>query len=352
MAPGPSDSELKATYNDFEQCYPSQDILMEESDFAMFARDRFSFATAGRDLSQPKKILEVGSSYGLFLRHFLKTSWEIHGVEPSVLQGKFCRHEFGIENIQTCMLAEADLEPGFFDIACSFHVIEHLKNPLAMLRKIRSLLKPNGRLFLATPNLARLDASITQYYFLYHALHLMLFTPGTINTALRACGFEVVRWHQEVDRAAESGSMILEAKPCLERLVYYPEEIQYARSYIDKLTVMKTKLTDSFRKWMKQGRRVAIYGGGTHTQGVFDLIGEAASSIKMIFDDDTSKSGKNLDGIAVVPFCGEPLKKIDVIVVSSLASESRILDKLSKIENLPDVFGIYRDILTSSTVSH
>lgn len=346
-APFPTDLELEELYKNFGQAYSRNEIFDRDSDFSAIARARYSFVTKKQDVTTKQRLLEIGSSYGLFLKHFRNTAWETHGVEPSVAPAELSRQEWGLSNINNCVFAEIEYSPATFDIICSFHVIEHLKDPLSMLQKARSLLKPGGRLFLVTPNLAQIKANISEYYFLYYGLHLMFFTPATIECALRRCGFKIISIEQEIDRTAESGSMIIEAEPAPPNTDNRPEEIQHAILYAGKLADMRNKLKKSFSDLAAAGHRIAIFGGGTHTRGLLACLDGELDKIQLIFDDDPAKEGQKINGISIVPFQEQWQKEVDVIVVSSLASETRILDRLTEINYKKGVncYGIYRDFL-------
>ncbi|MDH4318544.1 MAG: class I SAM-dependent methyltransferase [Desulfobulbaceae bacterium] len=348
-APFPTNLELEQIYKGFGQTCPIGQVFDRGSDFSAIARDRYSFITRKQDVTAKQRLLEIGSSYGLFLRHFLDTAWETHGVEPSVAPAELSRQEWGLHNINNCIFAEVEYPPATFDIICSFHVIEHLGDPIGMLQKIRLLLKPEGRLFLVTPNLEKIKANISEYYFLYYGLHLMFFTPLTIKCLLCRCGFEVISIEQEVDRIAESGSMIIEAELSTPVVGNCPEEIQHASRYAYKLAEMKEKLKKSFFDLVAAGHRIAIFGGGSHTKGLLACFDGEFPKIELIFDDDPAKNEQELSGIPIVPFRDQACGEIDVMVVSSLASEASILDRLSTdvIINKKRIrcYGIYRDFL-------
>ena len=155
------------------------------------------------NLDSPLKLCDIGSGYGLFLQHFLRTNWDAYGIEPSKVSVDFSTRNLGIPNIQNRGFHEVEFPPNVFDIVCSFHVIEHLRQPADLLAYARRLLREDGRLFLATPDLCRITPNLIQYYFLSHGLHLTLFTQKTIEALLRRCGFKLVRFEAEIDRPAE-----------------------------------------------------------------------------------------------------------------------------------------------------
>jgi len=105
-------------------------------------------------------ILEVGAAPYLFTAYMNRLGYQIHGVDldPS-------RQARLVEKEQITVF-QHDLEssdPGSqlaaqYDLVVFNEVFEHLRiNPLATLRKIRSWLKPEGRLILSTPNAQSLD---------------------------------------------------------------------------------------------------------------------------------------------------------------------------------------------------
>lgn len=348
LNPLPSDSELLEIYNSFKQSWPNPEIIADNSDFSLIAKDRFSFVTENKDLLSICNLLDIGSGYGLFLNCFRETKWQTHGVEPSTIPAAFSRNELCLTNIQNCMFAEAIFESAFFDVICSFHVIEHFSNPILMLNRIKNILKPDGKLFLAVPDLTKIPADIRHYFFLYHRLHLTIFTPATINSLLQKCGFEIVRLQQEVDRSAESGSMIIEARHADKSNIDHPEDSKFAVLYANKLNKMQKKLTAQFLDWRKQSKIIAIYGGGVHTQGLLECVSSYVDTgfVKIIFDDDPAKSGGEICNIPIQPFSDEHLQDIDIILVSSLVSEQLILNKLNndKYKHI-ELVGVYRDIL-------
>jgi SAM-dependent methyltransferase len=92
-------------------------------------------------------------------------------------------------------LPGANLPPKSFDAITLSHTIEHVHDPLATLRSCRELLKPAGRLWIATPNLAGHGHRVFKGYWrgLEPPRHLVLFTYEVLESALREAGFSHVR---------------------------------------------------------------------------------------------------------------------------------------------------------------
>lgn len=93
-------------------------------------------------------ILDVGCGVGYILSGVLDT-WNKYGVDISNWAVEKAK-EYG--TIFQGNLEQAHYENEFFDAVILNHVIEHLNNPIEVLIEIRRILKPNGKLLLATPN--------------------------------------------------------------------------------------------------------------------------------------------------------------------------------------------------------
>jgi SAM-dependent methyltransferase len=96
---------------------------------------------------------------------------------------------------------ELPLEPGSFDVVLCGDVVEHLRDPVAALRRLRPLLKPGGRVVLSTPNVAnwaiRLSLLGGRWRYTDRGIldrsHTHLFTRATLAEALERAGYRVER---------------------------------------------------------------------------------------------------------------------------------------------------------------
>ena len=83
------------------------------------------------------------------------------------------------------------LPPESFDLIRMGHVIEHVRDPIATLRRARELLRPGGILFGETPNIDCWDFRLFGRYWgaLHFPRHIALFSPETIRAACEQTGF-------------------------------------------------------------------------------------------------------------------------------------------------------------------
>jgi 2-polyprenyl-3-methyl-5-hydroxy-6-metoxy-1,4-benzoquinol methylase len=83
-----------------------------------------------------------------------------------------------------------------FDIILMLNLIEHVTDPVAVLRKAKELLRPGGRIWIKTPNYDALDARIfkNRSWGGFHTpRHFVLFTKDSLVRHCEATGFTVVR---------------------------------------------------------------------------------------------------------------------------------------------------------------
>lgn len=85
--------------------------------------------------------------------------------------------------------SELKAKPQYFDIVTAIEVLEHAADPLAELRRIRSMLKPGGLFFYTTGNAeAHRDTLLSWRYFVPE-IHISLYEPRTLALALERAGF-------------------------------------------------------------------------------------------------------------------------------------------------------------------
>lgn len=96
------------------------------------------------------KLLDVGAGIGQFA-FFASESFEVSGTEVSTTAIRIAREKYGLDLIHGD-LRDISFGDERFDVITAFHVLEHVIDPGALMRRARELLAPGGILILAVPN--------------------------------------------------------------------------------------------------------------------------------------------------------------------------------------------------------
>ena len=140
--------------------------------------------------SPAPRLLDLGCGNGAFLSHMQRFGWEGVGLEPD-RQAVEAARKAGLTVEQGCSV-ESSFPAGSFDAVTMNHVIEHLHDPLRMLELCHRVLRTDGVLWIATPNLEALGH--TRFGPAWRGLepprHLVLFTLDALREILRKAGFE------------------------------------------------------------------------------------------------------------------------------------------------------------------
>jgi len=154
-----------------------------------------------------KRVLDVGCGYGLTMSYLRSLGNETVGLEITNGFVEICRrfgfsvHQIDVENDPL----PPDL--GTFDVIMCMEILEHLMDPLLVLReKVKPALKPDGMLVVTVPNGAYLKDRLTLLfgnaptfgsgthllpYRPYNLDHKTIFTVSGLRKTIAMAGFEI-----------------------------------------------------------------------------------------------------------------------------------------------------------------
>jgi SAM-dependent methyltransferase len=100
----------------------------------------------------------------------------------------------GLPLSTTCLEDLVESHRGVFDAVTLSHVLEHVADPVGLLRAARAVLRPTGTLWLVTPNLdARAHRRFgDRWVHLDPPRHLALFNAEALELALAEAGFDTL----------------------------------------------------------------------------------------------------------------------------------------------------------------
>lgn len=187
LNPRPLPEELSVYYN--------RDYLVNPTIYLRGRRDAeelLDYIECYRD----KKgcLLEIGSSYGLFLDVARKRGWNVKGVEISKKAVLFAKREFHLDVFEGVLANSPFAQKSEQDVISAWHFLEHLPDPLEELKLMYRALKPGGLLVVLVPNINSLDFLWFGKFWgwISPPAHIYLFSPKTICALLKKVGFKVV----------------------------------------------------------------------------------------------------------------------------------------------------------------
>jgi SAM-dependent methyltransferase len=140
------------------------------------------------------KLLDVGCATGEFLNSMSKSGrWQLLGIEIDQAAADIARRNYQLEILNGTVFSET-LPSNYYDVVTLWEVLEHIHNPLEILKRINNLITPDGYLIIRLPNLSSFDAAcFGKYWAGYDSpRHLYIFDPGTIQKMMEKAGFHIV----------------------------------------------------------------------------------------------------------------------------------------------------------------
>ncbi len=136
-------------------------------------------------------LLDVGAATGIFMKLAKERGFEVEGIEPSLWAAKKAEEKYGFKIHNTTFENfETDKK---YDIITMLDLIEHVENPLEILKKANSLLNKNGLLVLVTPDIDSLLRKITgSRWWHFRPPHVNFFNIKSLKFALNKEGFEII----------------------------------------------------------------------------------------------------------------------------------------------------------------
>lgn len=136
------------------------------------------------------KLLEIGCGNGSLLSNLRDLGWEVEGLDFDPAAVESARSNWGL-NVQLGSLESQYYADNQFDAIVMSHVIEHLHDPLSLLRECYRIIKPGGTIVISTPNIESNGSEKFQssWLSLDPPRHLYLFSMKTLKQIAEKAGF-------------------------------------------------------------------------------------------------------------------------------------------------------------------
>jgi SAM-dependent methyltransferase len=204
LDPRPTPEELQLLYSD-------EYFLHDGADFGAHSPSDYESAAIKGSAKFPEilgwikrykpsgEFFEIGCGMGYFLDFARTSGYAVSGIEYAELGVQRCRTKFGLD-VHRASFEELTLQPDRYDVMFMGDVLEHLVQPLEMLRKAHSMLKPSGVVAAEVPSMfnsltgrvavAGMRMMHTSKKMSMPPYHVNEFTPKTLRMMIERAGFK------------------------------------------------------------------------------------------------------------------------------------------------------------------
>ena len=239
----------------------------------------------------------------------------------------------GLESIQVALddatASRLVTKHGQADLLLVRHVLEHAHNPLAFLRTVSSLVKPDGYLLFEMPDSVKFIRAC-DYSFIWEE-HITYFCAQTLEALISNAGLgmrEVIVYPYPLEdsligvvkneRSSATSGRISETLDALRA-----DGQAFARRY----PKLRAQLKSLFGAWKQAGKRVAVFGAGHLAAKFVNLFG-LEKLVECVIDDNPHKQNLLMPGSRLAIQGSAALATIDLCLLSlNPESEQRVLAK-------------------------
>ncbi len=200
VTPLPDPESLVSTYRDTYYVKEKPTFLSfaaEDQAWAeLFQNDRLEIFEQRLGPAR-RRLLDIGSGPGFFLKTAQDRGWQVKGIEPS-RQAAAHAKDLGLDIVEAFFGPETAPALGRFDAVHLNNVLEHLPDPIGLLTLAHDLIEPGGLICINVPNdyspfqIAGRSQVGADAWWLAPPHHLNYFNFDSGARLLERLGFEVV----------------------------------------------------------------------------------------------------------------------------------------------------------------
>lgn len=232
--------------------------------------------------------IEVGCGQGGFLRLLDSALGErarfLVGFDPAYRPASPLPNSARVERINFTQATGGRLGTAP-DLIVARHTIEHVADPISLLRAMRSVCSEGALLFIETPDVQWiLDGAVA--HDLYYE-HCSLFDGGSLRFALEKAGFAV----EDVSSCFGGQYLFATAVAATEVVPTLPSSRPTNADYAARKAAAIEQVAAAVRRHAAEGETIAFWGGASKTVTLALLLGEALAHVEAAIDINPARSG-------------------------------------------------------------
>ncbi len=287
----------------------------------LYADDFIEFICKNEKSIAGKKILEIGCGTGYLLYELKKLGADVQGIEPGA-HGARGREKYkipiDIDFFDPVKITEK------YDLVIFYCVLEHMINAEEFLKNVKSILKSDGKIFLAVPDcesyLQAGDISMLIHehwnYFTKHTLKALTYSQGLTGNIVRSKFAGALYAYLTMGGADTDNTDIT--------------KYSLLSDYIDKCEIQKRKFGE-FVESVINNHVLGIYVPGRMINILSICYKKIPERIRF-FDDNSNLHGMYFPGINIKienfeDFLDDP---VDVVLIASYTFGEKIKNRIMK----------------------
>ncbi|MEI6349756.1 MAG: glycosyltransferase [Verrucomicrobiota bacterium] len=269
------------------------------------------------------KLLEIGCGKGDFLLEARSRGFEVAGLEGNRALADMAAAIIGRDAINCAENIEGVYEKGSFDVVVLFDLMGIFSNPIAIMRYVHEILRPNGLFVFCVPLAdSRAAALLRQEWVEFNKRQSVLFDANSVQNALFLAGF---------DRSL---------------LVRHPRQVSldWLRKYLEQFQLrwggrLAARMITIFPRGLRQISFQVAGGHGVVMSHAKPLKSEHVLSIIIPVFNERSSFAELIETVLAKEIPG--LKKEIIIVESNSTDGSR--EEVLRFQDRPEVQVILQD---------
>ncbi len=291
---------------------------------------------------KPKKILEIGSNDGSFIKNFSKK--KVIGIEPCSNIEKITKKKgFNTYSLYWNLKTARELlkKEGKVDLIYSANTISHIENLDEVFKSINILLNDNGTLIVEDPSL--LECLKKNTYDQFYNEHIYVFSLLGIENILKKHNFEIFHV-QNLDIHGGSNRYFIKKKinkgqilssvnkQRKKELSYGIQKISTYKKFAKRVKSSKDELKRIFSKISSKNKKVIGYGVTAKSATILNYCKIGKGLISYFIDTTKDKQNKYTPGtkIPILKYQGFIQKDVDFVFLGAWNFQKEIFNKEKK----------------------
>jgi len=334
QSPSPTPNEIQTYYKE-TATYINPGREGKPSSIKVKGVDRYINIIIDTIGNIPNSVFQVGCSDGYTLKRFSDAgATSVTGIDPSIASHDLAKKKY---NIQTTIgtIEDYQIKHKKFDLIILTHVLEHLFDPVQVLRRCNELQNEGDWILIEVPLFERIECFPPGMLTLEH---LTYFSEGTLIETVTKPGYEPIYIEKYFGLDAYPLILIAAKKHSGVKNI---KRNDYSRArkllvrYLKKEKQTWKKAEKNIMKKIKRDSPTYIYGAGIHTTQLLAYTNlKEELNIVGLLDSSHTKWGEKIGDLICYNKNEVDFNQDDTIIISSYASEDEIFKSLTRQVNL------------------